>query len=124
MTLQLGDGLPEVNADRLLLHRLIYIATESALLCIAPGGNIRLETKADGQQVVFHLISDEQFIAEDDLELIYQDFELLGKRFRKPGPALALFHTRQIAELLRGRSDVDYSPEGGYCFTYTFPAAD
>jgi signal transduction histidine kinase len=89
-------------------------------------GEVRLEVERHNGDVRFTVRDTGIGIARTDLERLFKPFAQLDTRLtrRHGGTGLGLYIARRLAELLRGRIDVESQPGKGSAFSLVLPGDD
>jgi signal transduction histidine kinase len=89
-------------------------------------GEVRLEVERRGGDIHFAVRDTGIGIAADDLDRLFKPFAQLDTRLtrRHGGTGLGLYIARRLAELLRGRIEVESNPGKGSVFSLVVPVDD
>jgi len=124
-----AEGLPDVNADRGALRRVIVNLVENAAKHGGEGGLVRLQVEtsrsAPGAPVVQISVSDRgPGIPKDELASVFEPFFRGREAVRRqvPGSGLGLCLVDRIVRSHGGRVSVRSAPGAGSTFTVTLPA--
>jgi signal transduction histidine kinase len=124
LVVELGEGLPRIDADATLLRRVVDNLLENAHKYTPDvSAPIRLTATSVGGQLELAVIDRGVGIAADDLPRIYTAF-FRGERSRSRatgGVGLGLTLARRIVDAHRGRIDVDSAPGQGTTMRVTLP---
>ncbi len=120
LRIELAPGLAPVLADPLHLERvLLNLVTNSLQTMEATGGELRLRTYAEGQQVVLGVGDTGPGIPEELREKIFQPMFST----RSSGLGLGLALTRQLVEANGGEISFSSQPGVGTTFLVRLPVA-
>jgi PAS domain S-box-containing protein len=112
-----------IIADPYKLRTILFNLIENAIKFTDQGGLVKIETKVNGNEILF-LVSDTGVGMEyGKIESIFEPFvQIDGSSTRKFGGAgLGLALVRRLAEVHHGRIDVESQPGKGSVFTFSVP---
>ncbi len=120
MRLQLGDPLPIVRADKLLIEQVIYNLMRNALEAVTGQTgerSVEVRTWADSTQVHLEVEDSGPGVAEEQGERVFESFTT-----GKPGGlGMGLAISRSIVESHSGIIKYHNRPEGGAVFSFSLP---
>jgi signal transduction histidine kinase len=123
--LERGDGGPAlVEADRLMLLRVVNNLLSNAIKHAPAGSAVRLATRREEHRVALAVIDRGPGIAPEQAERLFERFSPLArdKRSRDEGTGLGLSIARQLVELHGGTIRVRSAPGEGAAFEVLLPA--
>ena len=123
--LERGDGGPAlVEADRLMLLRVVNNLLSNAIKHAPAGSAVRLATRREEHRVALAVIDRGPGIAPEQAERLFERFSPLArdKHSRDEGTGLGLSIARQLVELHGGTIRVRSAPGEGAAFEVLLPA--
>ncbi len=121
----IGEGLPQVHADKSRLRQILLNLLSNANKFTPPAGKLRIEVRREGDRCQVSVIDNGIGIKKEDQERIFQVFtqaETLSNG-KKEGTGLGLSLTRKFVEVMGGRIWVESEYGKGSKFTFTLPLA-
>ncbi len=118
----IGDDVPEVNADPALLERVIANLTANALRYSPPGRPPALAASALGGRVELRVIDRGPGLPEQDRDRVFVPFQRLGDTDNTTGVGLGLALSRGLTEAMGGTLEPEDTPGGGLTMTISLPA--
>lgn len=110
-----------VDAHR--LQQCLGNLLSNALKYGQPGGRIDIAVRAEGPDVLMAVRDDGPGLSEDQLAHVFEPYNRLGREAGKaPGTGLGLLLTRELAQAMGGRLEIESTLGAGSCFTLRFPA--
>lgn len=111
-----------VNADKDLIHQVIYNLTDNAIKFNKPDGEINFRLTADSKNAVFTITNTGDGIPERDMPLIFERFYKVDKSrsASKNSTGLGLYIVKTIVTAHGGSITVS-GKEGSTTFTVTLP---
>ena len=79
------------------------------------------ETQPDTDMIEINVVDTGIGISDDDLNLLFKEFERLNTTKRQEGTGLGLVITQKLASMLKGTVDVKSEPDKGSCFSVKLP---
>lgn len=124
----LTDGLPTAWVDPIEMQRVINNLVNNAINYTAEGGTITLGTSLkenkDGPPELLISVEDNgRGIAPEDIDILFDRYFSLAKKFRQVGTGLGLYLARQIVEAHGGTIGVESELSKGSRFYFTLPVA-
>ena len=119
-----SDGPTIVEADRLMLLRVVNNLLSNAIKHAPPGSVVTLATRREGAQAALSVIDRGPGIGPEQAEHLFERFSPLArdKRTREEGTGLGLSIARQLVELHGGTIRVRSVPGEGAVFEVLLPA--
>ncbi len=123
---QLPAGLPELNADRAKLRRVLVNLLSNALKFTPKGGRINVNAAREGSLVRVSVADTGVGIPEEDQRDIFDKYAQARSRATRSekGTGLGLYITRQLVELHGGKIGVKSEVGRGSTFSFTIPIAE
>ena len=129
LTVELGENLPTLTADRGKVKQILYNLLSNAIKFTKDGGRIGMRAGAtrstDGAGQLQVSVWDTGIgIAAADLHRIFLEFEQLDSTYarQQQGTGLGLALTRRLVEAHGGRITVESAVGKGSTFTFVLPA--
>jgi signal transduction histidine kinase len=119
-----ADDLPNVEADRAKLRRILLNLLSNALKFTQKGGRVEILTETQGDERVRISVSDTGVgIAPEDVERLFDKYEQTRSRATRgeKGTGLGLYITKQLVELHGSRISVNSELGRGSTFSFTLP---
>ncbi|MBE0670323.1 MAG: response regulator [Anaerolineales bacterium] len=112
-----------VNGDLLQLHQLLRNLLGNAIKYTPAGGEIQLETKVDGTQILINVKDNGFGIPAADLPFIFDRFYRVrnSKASNVEGNGLGLAIVKSITEQHGGQINVESELDKGTCFSISLP---
>ncbi|MBL8103205.1 MAG: hypothetical protein JNM02_11780, partial [Anaerolineales bacterium] len=112
-----------VNGDPLQLHQLLRNLLGNAIKYTPTGGEIQLDAKVDGSQILFNIKDNGFGIPAADLPFIFDRFYRVrnGKASDIEGNGLGLAIVKSITEQHGGQINVESELDKGTCFSISLP---
>ncbi|HUQ31679.1 MAG TPA: ATP-binding protein [Pyrinomonadaceae bacterium] len=120
----IADDLPNIEADRAKLRRILLNLLTNALKFTQKGGRVEILTETQGDGRVRISVSDTGVgIAPEDVERLFDKYEQTRSRATRgeKGTGLGLYITKQLVELHGSRISVVSEPGKGSTFSFTLP---
>lgn len=117
--LELHEPLPQLNADRLQLERVLDNLLGNALRHSHPGGKIRLQARRQDDRLIIGVEDEGEGIAYGQQARIFEPFVQVGRR--KGGAGLGLALCKEIVLLHGGQIGVHSHPGRGSRFYLALP---
>lgn len=113
-----------VEADRVRFKQILYNLLSNAVKFTPEGGEIRVESTADGKLVSISVTDTGVGIRPEDQQVIFEEFRQVGETTRgvKEGTGLGLAITKRLVEQQGGTVRVESEPGHGSRFSFTLPA--
>jgi signal transduction histidine kinase len=113
-----------IYADRIRFKQILYNLISNAIKFTPPGGEVQVKAMATGRTVELVVSDSGVGIAEDDLKIIFDEFEQVGEAAASgEGSGLGLTITKKLVEQHGGSISVKSSPGQGSVFIFTMPRA-
>lgn len=121
----LASNLPEVNADRLRIERVLDNLIDNAIKYSPQGGEVRVSAKRSGDEIVISVSDQGIGISETDIDKLFRPFQRLDA---VPGTAvqgigLGLVVCKRLVEAHGGRIWITSEVGKGSTFHFTLPIA-
>ncbi len=126
LTIDIGEDLPQVRADRRRLRQILLNLLSNAIKFTPSGGELCLEVGERDGWCQVSLVDNGIGIKKEDQERIFEVFtqvDTLPDR-RKEGTGLGLALTKQLVEMGGGKIWVESEYGKGSCFTFAIPLAE
>ena len=115
-----SDDLPLIMGDRNQLKQVFFNITKNAMEAMAPGGHLRIKTRADDDSVFLLFGDTGSGIKQDDLMKLFQPYHTT-----KPGgTGLGLMIAQRIMREHGGQIGVESKEDVGTLITLQFPRKD
>ncbi|MGD0228996.1 MAG: ATP-binding protein [Syntrophorhabdales bacterium] len=122
LTVEKGDELPKVYADRIHLQQALVNIMMNAAQAMPEGGPIIIRTGVRGPDYVWVSVTDRGTgIAPENIEKIFDPF--FTTKDRSSGTGLGLSLTKKLVEANSGRIEVETVVGGGSTFRIVLPLA-
>ena len=118
----IGDDVPEVNADPALLERVIANLTANALRYSPRGQPPALAASTLAGRVELRVIDRGPGIPEQERDRVFVPFQRFGDTDNTTGVGLGLALSRGLTEAMGGTLEPDDTPGGGLTMTISLPA--
>jgi signal transduction histidine kinase len=111
----LAPDMPSIRADETRLQEVLYNLLENAVKYSRENGEIRLQAKRSGSEIVISVGDDGTGISKDDLPRIFERFYRADKARSRElgGTGLGLAIVKHIAQLHGGRVEAESEPGRG-----------
>ncbi len=119
----LGD---KILGDERWLHQVVGNLLDNAIKYTHQGGDVMVEMEAQGQALAFAVSDCGPGIPAEDLDKVFERFfrsDPTRSRLHVHGLGLGLAIATWVVEAHKGTIRATNRPEGGACFTVTFPLA-
>jgi len=113
--------LPLVEYDALLMERVFANLLENAAKYTPPGSRIRIEARAQPQQLTVQVCDNGPGLPPGREEAVFEPFERGSREDARPGVGLGLALARAIVQAHHGSMAPEPAPGGGACFRITLP---
>jgi signal transduction histidine kinase len=120
----IADDLPNIEADRPKLRRILLNLLSNALKFTQKGGRVEILAEAQGDGLVSISVSDTGVgIAPEDVERLFDKYEQTRSRATRgeKGTGLGLYITKQLVELHGSQISVNSELGRGSTFSFTLP---
>jgi len=114
-------GSERVRTDPMLVRHVLGNLMSNAVDAMPRGGALRVHAWRDGENLSVAITDTGSGIGPEDRRRIFEPFYTTKPRGQ--GTGLGLSISREIANVLRGRIEVDSEPGEGSTFVLTFPEA-
>ncbi|HYO89967.1 MAG TPA: ATP-binding protein [Candidatus Limnocylindrales bacterium] len=118
-----GDGLPMALVDKAEFRRMLRHLIQNAINFTPEGGEVRVSTAHEGEEIVISIHDNGIGIAAEDRAAIFDYFYRVDEA-RSPdngGTGLGLTIAKRICEAHNGRIEVDSEPGEGSTFRVRLP---
>ena len=118
-----APGLPQVNADRTRIERILENLIDNAIKYSPNGGEVRVSAKRQNDEIVVSVQDQGIGIGAEDQTKLFQEFQRLdvGSRTGIQGIGLGLVVCKRLVEAHGGRIWVESEPGKGSIFYFTLP---
>jgi two-component system sensor histidine kinase KdpD len=113
--------VPLVEYDALLMERVFANLLENAAKYTPPGSRIRIEARAQPQQLTVQVCDNGPGLPPGREEAVFEAFERGSREDARPGVGLGLALARAIVQAHHGSMAAEPAPGGGACFRITLP---
>lgn len=115
--------MPDINADRLKVERILFNLVENAVKYSPDGGEIIISARQKGNDLQVCVSDQGPGISEEDQKRLFHSFEQLGtnERSAMQGLGLGLKVCRTLVEAHGGKIWVESNPGRGSNFYFTLP---
>jgi two-component system, OmpR family, phosphate regulon sensor histidine kinase PhoR len=121
LKLELQTGLPELQADPLLLRRVLENLLENAIKYGFADTPVELSVRQEEADIFFVVRDQGPGIAQEDLSHMFEIFYRGRESIAAPGFGLGLATVKRIVDAHGGRIWVDTAPGHGTAFSFTLP---
>lgn len=115
------EDLPDVQTDPSLVERALANVVDNALAWSPPGRPVRIEGRADSDEVHIRVIDQGPGIAPAEREQVFLPFQRGGDRSNGPGVGLGLAVARGLIAAVAGRIVVADTDGGGTTMVVSLP---
>lgn len=122
ISLNIPSDLPQINADRDMLERVLINLFQNAIKFTPSKGHIEFGVEAAGESIRFWVQDSGSGVDPDYIDRIFDKYTRIHPDERIKGLGLGLAFCRLAVEGHKGRIWVENLPEGGAKFTFTIPA--
>ena len=117
-------NLPTIRADEARLGQVFVNLVHNAIKFSPDGGEVRVSVRAEGGEIVVHVVDHGTGIAKADQKRIFERFYKADRaRVRGGGTGLGLSITRHVVEGHGGRVWVESEEGRGSTFSFAIPIA-
>lgn len=120
ITLEAGEPVPPVAADRHRVLRVLSNLLSNALRYGAGGGRVEVAVEANDELAIFRVSDDGPGVSPEDHDRLFERF-WRGERSEGKGLGLGLAIARDIVEAHGGRIWVESAPGQGCTFRFSLP---
>lgn len=120
VSIRLENSLPAINADPILLERVLVNVMENSLRFSPQDQPIEIEAASVDDYVVIKVIDHGPGIALKNRGKMFVPFQRLGDRDNTTGVGLGLAIVKGFTELMNGLVKVDETPAGGLTMILSF----
>ena len=121
LSLELPEAIPELQADPILLRRVLENLLENAIKYGFANSRVELEVRAERAQVHFAVKDHGPGIPPEDLAHLFEVFYRGKEAEAQQGFGLGLATVKRIIDAHGGRIWVDTAPGQGTTFSFTLP---
>lgn len=118
---RISQGIPQVNADKSEIKRVIKNLLSNSITYTPKGGHITLDAETEEGEVIFKVIDNGKGISADEIDFIFDRYFSKAKKFRKIGTGLGLYLSKQIIEKHNGKIWVESKLSEGSTFYFSLP---
>nr|WP_249409124.1 ATP-binding protein [Frigoribacterium sp. CFBP 8751] len=122
MELQIADDVPPVDADPVLLQRVLVNLLDNAVKHGPAGVPVRLSASTFGDVVEIRVADRGPGISPDRLDLVFVPFQRLGDTDNTAGLGLGLAIAKGFTEGMGGTLTAEETPGGGLTMVVSLPA--
>jgi len=123
LVVNIDDGLPPVNADKIRLERILHNLLDNAIKYSPDGGDISVLARKENDCLVVVVKDRGIGISKADQAKLFQPFERLELLDNVGGFGLGLNVCRRLVEAHGGRIWVESEPGRGATFFFSLPLA-
>jgi signal transduction histidine kinase len=121
-SLNIGRGIPPVNADPVRVGRIIYNLVDNAAKYSAPDSEITVKIENEGKQIAVSVIDRGIGIKAERIGELFEPFQRLVEQSENTkGLGLGLVVCKRLVESHGGKLTVDSKEGNGSTFTFTLP---
>jgi two-component system sensor histidine kinase KdpD len=124
IVLQVPEEQPEVNADPVLIERILVNVLSNALRHSPPDRPPMISISDHAGFVETRIIDHGPGIPEDHWDDVFMPFQRLGDRDNETGVGLGLALSRGLAEAMGGTLSPETTPGGGLTMTLRLPTVE
>ena len=124
VTLDLGEDLPPLQADPVLLQRVLVNVIANARRFAPDDTQVVVSTRKEGTREAIRVIDHGPGVSPQRRDDIFQPFQRLGDTDNSTGLGLGLALSRGFAAGMGGSLRPDETPGGGLTMTIRMPLAD
>jgi two-component system sensor histidine kinase KdpD len=121
MELQIADDVPPVDADPVLLQRVLVNLLDNAVKHGPAGVPVRLSASTFGDVVEIRVADRGPGISPDRLDLVFVPFQRLGDTDNTAGLGLGLAIAKGFTEGMGGTLTAEETPGGGLTMVVSLP---
>jgi signal transduction histidine kinase len=122
LTVELAEGLPDINVDPSRLEQVITNLLSNASKFSPPGGQIYFRVRKRNSEMLFEVKDEGIGISPEESQRIFQPYHRVEQdRLKFPGLGLGLAVSKQIVEAHAGEIWVESQPDKGSSFFFTIP---
>jgi two-component system sensor histidine kinase KdpD len=121
--LGIGDDLPPVMADAVLLQRVVVNLLDNGVRYTAPGTRIRISASVFAGTIEIRVADHGPGIASERRDEVFVPFQRLGDTDNTTGLGLGLALSKGFTEGMGGTLQADDTPGGGLTMVVSLPAA-
>jgi len=120
-----GEGLPQVHADKRRLRQILLNLLSNAIKFTPPGGKLGIKVTRNGDWCQVSVVDNGIGIKKEDQEWVFEVFAQVATlpKEKEGGTGLGLALTKQFVEAIGGRIWVESEYGKGSKFTFTLPLA-
>lgn len=122
LRLDIPVDLPLVEADAVMMERVVANLVENAIKYTPPGTEIVIGARQHQEEIQFWVTDHGPGVPQGKEEMIFKKFERGSKESTITGVGLGLAICRAIVGAHGGSMRAGNLPEGGACFTVSLPA--
>ena len=124
VNIDLGPNIPQINADRDMIERVLINIFQNAIKFTPTNGMIEFGAKVDDNDTRFWVLDSGSGVDPDYIGRIFDKFTRMHPDERIKGLGLGLAFCRLAVEGHGGRIWVENLPKGGAMFSFTIPIAN
>lgn len=121
LEIRLAPDLGLIEADPILLERVLSNLLENALKYTPPGSHIRIIAQRRPDDILVSVSDNGPGLPPGQEEAVFDKFYRVNPESRSPGVGLGLTICRAIVEAHGGRIWAEANPAGGVSFRFTLP---
>ncbi|KPG84689.1 DUF4118 domain-containing protein [Frigoribacterium sp. RIT-PI-h] len=121
--LQVGEDVPQADADPVLLQRVLVNLLDNALKYAPAGTPVRLSSSSFGDAVEIRVADQGPGISPERLDLVFVPFQRLGDTDNTAGLGLGLAISKGFTEGMGGALRAEETPGGGLSMVVSLPVA-
>jgi signal transduction histidine kinase len=121
--LDIGERVGEVTGDERKVKQIMLNLLSNAVKFTPDGGKVDVRARMDTDKVEIAVTDTGIGIAQEDQELVFEEFKQVGRDYTKKaeGTGLGLALTKRFVELHGGSIALESEPGKGSTFTFTLP---
>lgn len=118
---ELDENLPYLSIDQIEMRRVITNLVQNAITYTPPCGVIKIITSQSGESVTVAVKDNGVGIEPEKIDILFQPYSSMAKRFRHIGTGLGLYLSKQIVEAHGGMIGVNTDAGKGSEFYFMLP---
>jgi CheY-like chemotaxis protein len=119
LVLELDEALPPIWFDPIEIHRVLNNLLQNAITYTPDGGTIYLKTYVQDGKVWVAVKDTGQGIEPENLEILFDRYKSMAKKFQQVGTGLGLYLSQKIINAHGGEIGVESELGNGSCFFFS-----